>query len=117
MVVRMKLAAWIASIAVAIMGSCSVGAEVPEEALDQGIIVIDEEPAAFFERAPRELSRKMRATVRRACEQLPADTLHCTGIGLLFLREVSELGRRTQSGYVCVAEDLYLRNRYFAPAS
>jgi len=116
MAIGTRIAPWFAPMALAFTWTCSARAEEPPASIDE-VIITDEEPAAFFERAPRELSRKMRAAMGRECEHLPSDTLHCTEIELVFLREVSELGNRTQSGYACVGEDMYLRNRYFAPAS
>jgi hypothetical protein len=118
MCLRSKIAMSIAALAFAISLPFGVTGEEPREvAMDDEVIIVDEEPAAFYERAPRDLARKVVSTIRKLCVRLPETTVHCAEIDLLFLREVSELGRRTDNGYVCVAEDLYLRNKYFSPAS
>src|SRR5690349_1274191 len=108
MVTGIHVASLVALLAVLASPSPALAEEKPTAAQDDEVIVIDEEPAAFFVRAPRGLAERMHIAVARACEQLPSTTLHCSKIGLVYFREVAELGRRTQSGYVCVGEDMYL---------
>ncbi len=100
-----------------VLASGAFAAEKPTAEQDDEVIVIDEEPAAFFERAPSQLAKRMHSAIASAYKQLPTTTLHCSKLALVAFREVAELGRRTQSGYVCVGEDMYLRNRYFSLTS
>jgi hypothetical protein len=117
MVTGTHAALWVALLVTLASSSGAFAVENPTAGHDDEVIVIDEEPAAFFERAPSQLAKRMHTAIARACEQLPSTTLHCSKLGLVYFREVAELGRQTQSGYVCVGEDMYLRNKYFSPVS
>ena len=90
-----------------------MAAEVSAEL--ERVIVADEEPAAFFERAPPRLARRMSSTIAAACKGAAAASLLCSGTRVWYLREVSELGRKTSQGYACAG--VYDRNQYFSPHS
>ena len=81
---------------------------------EEALIVIDEEPEAFFEYASRSMSDRMNRAVNQACDGLPRSAF-CGGTPLGFLRAVSVYGRKQQYGFACANDKLYARNKYFVP--
>jgi hypothetical protein len=81
---------------------------------EEALIVIDEEPEAFFEYASRSMSDRMNRALSQACDAVPRSAF-CGSTPLRFLRAVSVYGRKQQYGFACAKDKLYARNKYFVP--
>ena len=85
-----------------------------EATLDQ-VIIIDEEPEAFFEYASHAFAARMSRGLNDACVNLARPSQFCAGKTLRFLRAVSVYGNKQDYGFACDKETLYARNKYFIP--
>ena len=87
----------------------------PDDQESADVLVMDEDPAAYYERAPSAMARRMRLSLESSCKSEAASSIFCGDIHIWFLREVSELGNKSGEGYACTG--VYARNKYFSPLS
>jgi hypothetical protein len=91
-----------------------MSARAGEAELEQ-LIVIDEQPEAFFEYAPRALEYRMRRALGKACKSLATPAPFCGVKEVKFLRSVTVYGNKQVYGFACDDRLLYALNKYFTP--
>lgn len=72
----------------------------------EDIVFVHELRIAFYEPAPKKLTRSMHEAVTTACEGSQALGWLCSGESLRFVRGVYVNGNKQQNGHVCLAESL-----------
>ena len=94
-----------------------IAAELPESPSAQldRLLIVDEEPEAFFAAATYQIATRMKGALRAFCASTPTPPTLCTSKFVRFLQPISEYGRRKQYGFACEGESLYKRNKYFRP--
>jgi hypothetical protein len=72
----------------------------------EDIVFMHELRIAFYEPAPKKMTRSMHKAVTAACAGVEVQSWLCSGEPLRFVRGVYVNGHKKQNGYVCLAESL-----------